>query len=335
MRFGFSEACLTHETGPRHPESPDRLRAIERTLAKSEHVQYAEAPPATRDQLHAVHDDSYVAELREFCERGGGHWTADTIAVEETWDAVRASAGLAEWAGRRALAGDDRRVTPFALGRPPGHHATAHDAMGFCFFNNVAIATQSVIESSDAESVAIIDWDVHHGNGTQELFYDRGDVFYASIHQDTLYPGTGHTHETGRGEGNGATVNVPFPSGTTHAGYLAALDRVIGPAIADADPDLLLVSAGFDAHEDDQMSQMRVSTDGFGLLAERVRELAVETAAGLGFVLEGGYNLKALAESVRMVHNVFNGEGPPQSRTMTPQDGAVAVIDEVLAQGFG
>jgi acetoin utilization deacetylase AcuC-like enzyme len=334
MRFGYRETCLEHETGPRHPESPDRIRAIRRALKDRHDVRYVEAESASRERVIAVHEEPYVDDLQQFCENGGGNWDADTVAIEETWDAALASAGLAEWAAQRALAGDDGRDTPFSLGRPPGHHATGDDAMGFCFFNNAAVAAQSVIDSGDAEQVAIFDWDVHHGNGVQDIFYGRDDVFYASIHEDGLYPGTGRIDETGRGEGEGATMNVPFPPGTTHTAFLTALDEVIGPAIVAADPDLLLISAGFDAHEHDPISRMRVSTEGYGLLTERVREIASDAGAGLGFILEGGYGLDTLSESVRMVHEVFDGYQPVRDQDAEPSESAVEVIDEVRSQGF-
>jgi acetoin utilization deacetylase AcuC-like enzyme len=335
MRYGHREVCLDHETGPRHPESPDRIRAVRRALADHHGVSYAEGEPATVPDVLAVHDDDYVAELEEFCAGGGGNWDADTVAIEETFDAALASAGLAEWAAEAALDGASGRETPFSLGRPPGHHAVEDDAMGFCFFNNAAVAAQAALdERSGVDRVAILDWDVHHGNGTQDIFYDRGDVFYVSIHESGLYPGTGKVHETGEGEGKGANLNVPFPPGTTHGAYLAALDDVVGPAVRGFDPDLLLISAGFDAHEHDPISRMRVSTEGYGLLTDRVRALADDTDAALAFVLEGGYDLDTLASSVTMVHEVFDGYDPVDDGDGVGSS-ARNVIDAVAGQGFG
>jgi len=334
MKYVHREGCLEHETGPRHPESPDRIRAIRRALADHHGVSYVEGRSADIEDVLAVHDDDYVDELESFCAGGGGNWDADTVAVEETFDAALASAGLAGWAAGAALDGADGRETPFALGRPPGHHAVGDDAMGFCFFNNAAVAAQMALDGrATVDRVAILDWDVHHGNGTQNSFYDRGDVFYVSIHESGLYPGTGTVHETGEGAGERANLNVPFPPGTTHGAYLAALDDVVGPALRGFDPDLLLVSAGFDAHEHDPISRMRISTEGYGLLTERVRTLADDAGAALAFVLEGGYDLDTLANSVSMVHEVFDGYEPVDDADGVGSS-ARNVIDAVAGQGF-
>jgi len=310
MKFGYSETCLDHETGDRHPESPDRLRAIRRGLTERHGVEYVDAEPAARERILAVHDDEYVESLETFCRFGAGDWDADTVASEKTFDAALASAGLAEWAAEAALAGSDGRKTPFSLGRPPGHHAVSDDAMGFCFFNSAAVAAQSVLDSDTADRVAILDWDVHHGNGTQDIFYDSAEVFYASIHETGLYPATGNRNETGTGPGEGTTMNIPLPPGSTTSAYLDALSEAIGPALVAFDPDLLLISAGFDAHERDPISRMRVSTEGYGLMTERVRAIADEADAALGFILEGGYGLETLSESVGIVHEVFDGYRP-------------------------
>ncbi|VTT86911.1 Deacetylases, including yeast histone deacetylase and acetoin utilization protein [Halorubrum sp. DM2] len=310
MRFGYSERCLEHDTGERHPENPDRLRAIRRGLTKRHGVEYVEADPAEKAAVTAVHDLDYVDELESFVADGGGSWDPDTVASEGTWDAALTAAGLAQWAAREAIDGTGGRQTPFALGRPPGHHAVTGDAMGFCFFNNAAVAAQTVLDGGLADRVAIFDWDVHHGNGTQDIFYDRGDVFYASIHEDGLYPDTGALDETGEGDGAGTTANLPLAAGAGDADYLYAVDEAIAPAVDRFDPDLLLVSAGFDAHRHDPISRMRVSSEGYALLTDRIRTLASDVDAADAYVLEGGYGLDTLAEGVSMVHETYDGRTP-------------------------
>ncbi|WP_408959568.1 histone deacetylase family protein [Natrinema sp. 74] len=312
MQFGYSETCLAHDPGSRHPESPDRLRAIRERLKKKHGVEYVEADPCDLDAMAAVHDREYLESVREFCAEGGGSWDPDTAAVEATWDAARQSAGLACWAADEALEGATGRETPFSIGRPPGHHAVYDDAMGFCFVDNVAVAAQHALDHDehDVDRVAIVDWDVHHGNGTQDIFYDRGDVFFVSLHEKGLYPGTGAVDETGEGDGEGTTMNVPMPAGTDDHEYLAAVEGPITAALTEFDPDLLLISAGFDAHRHDPISRIRLSTEAYALLTDRLRTLADDTDAALAFVLEGGYGLDVLADSVAIVHETFDGREP-------------------------
>jgi len=330
MQFGYSETCLAHDTGERHPETADRLRAIRRALAKRHGVSYVEADPADESSVAAVHDDDYVEEIREFCRDGGGNWDPDTVASEATWEAATTSAGLAQWAAREAAAGASGRDTPFAIGRPPGHHAVEDDAMGFCFINNAAVAAQSVIDDPDfdAERAVIFDWDVHHGNGTQDIFYDQGDVLYASIHEDGLYPGTGEIEETGEGDGEGTTLNIPLSAGAGDEEFLLAVEEGLGPVVERFDPDLFIVSAGFDAHRHDPISRMRVSTEGYALLTDRVRSIAESADAGVAFVLEGGYGLDTLSEGVATVHETFDGREPMDPEGEAGED-TRELVDEV------
>ena len=335
MQFGYSEVCLAHDTGQRHPETADRLRAIRRGLAKRHGVEYVDAPPASVEDVTTVHDGDYVESFREFCAEGGGNWDPDTVACEETWDAALASAGLATWAATAAVDGADGRDTPFSIGRPPGHHAVEDDAMGFCFLNNAAVAARRALDETAADRVAVFDWDVHHGNGTQDIFYDRGDVYYASIHEDGLYPGTGEIDETGVGDGESTTLNIPLTAGAGDPDYLLAVDEVLAPGLDRFDPDLLIVSAGFDAHRHDPISRMRLSTEGYALLTGRVQSIADSVGAAVAFVLEGGYGLDTLSEGVATVHETFDGRSPiaPDG---DPTDETESVVDRVReAHGLG
>jgi len=333
MRVGYCEDCLAHDIGARHPESPDRLKAIRRGLTRQYGVEFVSAAPATVEQVRAIHDGSYVESVREFCADGGGQWGADTVAVEATFDAALSSAGFARWAVEAALSGADGRDTPFSAARPPGHHALVDDAMGFCFFNNAAVAARAALDAGRADRVAIVDWDVHHGNGTQELFYDRGDVLYVSLHEDGLYPGTGAATETGTGDGAGTTVNAPLPAGAGDADYLHVTERVAVPALSRFEPDLTVVSAGFDAHRHDPVSRTRLSTEGFALVTDRLRDHADRTDAPLAFVLEGGYGLDCLADGVGLVHETFDGRRPVEPDD--DPDGAVAALAADLRDRLG
>ena len=328
MQFGYSDVCLEHDTGDRHPETADRLRAIRQALKHKHHVNYQEGPAATREQVQTVHRGTYLNELKRFCEDDGGSWDRDTVASEGTWDAALQSAGLALWAARQALDGADGRHTPFSIGRPPGHHAVSHKAMGFCFINNAAVAAQTLLDEDAVDRVAIFDWDVHHGNGTQDIFYDSDEVFYGSIHEEGVYPGSGDVDETGTGDGEGTTLNAPLPAGAGDADFLHVVDEGLAPALADFDPDLVIVSAGFDAHEHDPISRHRVTTEGYALLTDRLRSIADASDAALAFVLEGGYGLDTLSEGVAMVHETFDGREPIACED-EPDTSTVEITDDI------
>jgi len=202
------------------------------------------------------------------------------------------------------------------------------DAMGFCFFNNAAVAAQTVLDEGVADRVAVFDWDIHHGNGTQDIFYDRGDVFYASIHEDGLYPDTGDLDEIGTGNGEGTTANLPLAAGAGDADYRYAIEEAIGPAIARFDPDLVIVSAGFDAHRHDPISRMRVSSEGYALMTDQVRTLTDDIGAAVAYVLEGGYGLDTLAEGVSMVHETYDGRTPVDADG-EPDEKTERLVDEL------
>jgi acetoin utilization deacetylase AcuC-like enzyme len=280
-----------------HPERADRIRAIEAALEARDWLGWErrEAPQATYDQLTRVHSREHVEWIREACERGRA-LDMDTPVVPASWDAsLRAAGGACELV-EALMSGS--APTGFSALRPPGHHAEPERAMGFCLFSNVAIAARHAIDALGAERVAIVDWDVHHGNGTQAAVYGSGDVLFVSLHQWPFYPGTGATCDTGRGAGAGTTVNLPMAAASGEREWLAALDEAGIPAIRDFRPDLVLVSAGYDAHRADPIGGCMLETATFAAMTDRVRVAAEDLGAPVGAVLEGGYDLDALAASV-------------------------------------
>jgi acetoin utilization deacetylase AcuC-like enzyme len=299
-------ACALHHA-PGHPERPERLAAIEAALAADDRLHdlpRRQPEPATRGPLEAVHESRYVESIFDAGATadasGEGVWLdADTWLGPGSLEAALASAGGALAAVDAVLA--DEFAAAFSLTRPPGHHATAGRAMGFCFFNNIAAAAQAALDRG-LERVAIVDFDVHHGNGSQDIFYERADVLYVSCHQSPLYPGTGATGERGRGEGEGFTINVPMAAGAGETEYLAVFDQVFGPALDQYQPQLLLLSAGFDAHALDPLAQMELTSEAYGALASRLHGWADELCDGRSvWVLEGGYDLVGLSEGVTAV----------------------------------
>jgi acetoin utilization deacetylase AcuC-like enzyme len=295
--------CLLHRA-PDHPERPERIAAIQAAIAadaRTAGLEWAEPPPATVEELEAAHLPGYVEALlgatRRADDEGRGGWIdPDTWLGPGSGAAALASAGGAVEAVRRVLGGERRSA--LSLTRPPGHHATREVAMGFCLFNNVAVAACAAL-AAGLERVAIVDFDVHHGNGTQDVFWERGDVLYVSTHQWPLYPGTGAASERGRGDGEGLTLNLPLPAGSGEAEYLQVFDAAIAPALRAHRPELILVSAGFDAHRDDPLAGMALTSAAYARLARRILDWSEELCAGrTAWVLEGGYNLDALAGSV-------------------------------------
>ena len=262
------------------------------------------------DELARVHAPAYLAELEAFCARGGGAIDPDTFARPDSWTTARRAAG----AGVVALDELEQRGegVAFVAIRPPGHHATPDRAMGFCLVNNVAVAAAS--RTAKGQRVAMIDWDVHHGNGTQAIFWDDPDVLYVSTHQHPLYPGTGHPDEVGGAGAPGLTVNLPLPAGATGDVVRAALDEVARPTIEDFRPDWVLVSCGFDAHRDDPLAELALSSGDFAELARLVSEFA-PVPGRLALFLEGGYDLGALASSVQSTLGALVGRGRPRGAT--------------------
>jgi acetoin utilization deacetylase AcuC-like enzyme len=288
-------SSLEHDTGM-HPERADRIRAVEAALAERDWLgwEVREAPAASEEQLLRVHSHDYVEGIRGACAASQA-LDLDTPVVPASWDAALHAAG-GSCALVDALLGGEA-ATGFAALRPPGHHAEPDRAMGFCLFSNVAIAARQAL-AKGAERVLILDWDVHHGNGTQAAFYDSDEVLFISLHRWPFYPGTGSASENGSGVGRGFTLNLPQAAGSGAAEWLEAIDDVALPAARAYRPDLILVSAGFDAHRDDPLGGCMLETSTFGDMASRVAKLAAELEVPAGAVLEGGYDLNALAASV-------------------------------------
>ena len=284
------ELSLAHRTPLGHPERVDRVIAVVDGIRGSQaEILDVVAPPVDRSLLELVHDADYIDDIHGFCVAGGGSLDPDTHAVPATWDAAIHAAG----AGPRAIDTllGQRADTAFVAVRPPGHHAERHQAMGFCFFNNIAVAAAYL--RGFGERIAIVDWDVHHGNGTQHTFYGDPDVLYMSMHEFPFYPGTGWITETGSGIGDGMTVNVALPSGTSSDSYLAAFGRIVIPVLEAFAPDWLLISAGYDAHVDDPLGGLSVSTEAYASMAAHLTTV-VPANRTVSF-LEGGYDLEAIA----------------------------------------
>jgi acetoin utilization deacetylase AcuC-like enzyme len=301
-----------HDTGPHHPERPERLRAVADGIADAG-VGGERLPlrHATRAELERVHSAAYLDALERFCAAGGGALDPDTVVARGSWHTALAAAG-AGLAAIDALGGGEG-VAAFVAARPPGHHAVRTRAMGFCLINNVAVAAAAL--AARGERVLIVDWDVHHGNGTQEIFWDDPAVAYFSTHQSPLYPGTGHIGETGGPGAPGGTVNVPLPPGATGDAVRRAVEELAQP-LADAfRPGWVLVSAGFDAHRDDPLADLQLTSGDYADLARLVAGLAPGPGRVVLF-LEGGYDLQAVRHSVAATLSALvGGDVRPEPRS--------------------
>lgn len=299
--FAYDPVLLEHETGASHPERPERLTAvIERLQSKDLLARLVRIGPREDAEawLGLIHSPEYVARVRRECRAGAPFVDSpDTPVCPRTYEAAVAAVGCVLSAVDAVMEG--RVENAFCAVRPPGHHARRERAMGFCIFNNVGIAARYLQKRHGLRKVLIVDWDVHHGNGTQEAFYGDPSVLYFGVHGHPLYPGTGAEEERGSGPGEGFTINVPLRAGAGDEEYVEVVQGSLLRAALDFGPEFVLVSAGFDAHKDDPLGGMEVTAEGFGRLTRLVRGVAERCCDGrLVSVLEGGYSLEGLAESV-------------------------------------
>ncbi|MBS1889543.1 MAG: histone deacetylase [Actinobacteria bacterium] len=314
MLYFSDPSSLAHDPGelmPGHPESPARLVAIERRLAAADWLGWERrpAPAASVAELELVHTPRHVAAIRELSEAGGGAIDSETYDGPDSWRAAAHAAGGAAAMARALLAGEAR--AGFSAARPPGHHAEPERAMGFCLLDSIAVAAALAVAELGAARVLILDWDVHHGNGTEAIFRERDDVLPISIHQEGIWPGTGSAADVGADGAEGSTINLPVPEGSGRDVFLSLIDRVVAPVAGEFAPDLILISAGFDAHADDPLAGLALRSTDFGEMAVAVRALGAHLGAPVGAVLEGGYAPSALADSVAATLRALGGEGEP------------------------
>lgn len=296
--FLYDPIYLKHRAGRFHPESPLRLERTYQHLSSLPwfpSLQILSPRQAEDEWLRLVHSAGYLLHARETCARQEAFLDTQDVGIcPDSYDVAVLAAGGALMLADSMMRGDIQNG--FALLRPPGHHAEENQAMGFCLLNNIAILARYLQRKHDLEKILILDWDVHHGNGTQHIFYEDPSVFYISLHQFPFYPGTGAFGETGRGRGEGATLNCPMPAGCGNQDYEKAFQTQILPVINRFKPDAILISAGFDAHTEDPLGSMQLSTEFFGWMTQRMLEMAAQHCQGrLLSLLEGGYNLRALA----------------------------------------
>jgi acetoin utilization deacetylase AcuC-like enzyme len=321
-----------HDTGP-HPERAARLLAVEEALEQRGWLAWDVrlSPAVERERLEAVHDPVHVDRIERFCAAGGGMIDLDTVASAGSWEAALHAAGGAVAMVDGLLTGEARRGA--SLHRPPGHHATRARSMGFCLFNAIAVAAQHALDVHGLDRVLILDWDVHHGNGTNDIFHTSDRVLFVSIHESPLYPGTGPASDTGTGAGEGFTVNLPVPGGSGDETWCSLAEHAVVPLARAYRPQLVLVSAGFDAHLDDPLAGCAVTDGGFAAMAGSVRRLADDLDVPLGLVLEGGYELGALARSVVAVLEVVGREEAPPAPELAVDPLAARALER-LAGGW-
>jgi acetoin utilization deacetylase AcuC-like enzyme len=323
---------------PGHPESPDRLKAAlagVRNVPDTDVLAWPALGEPDTDPIEAVHGAQHVRRIADLAQRGGGWIDPDTFVAPPSYRAAVDAAWATVSAARDVLAGQFRNG--LVLVRPPGHHATSERAMGFCLFNNVSIAAEWALTQGGCQRVAILDVDVHHGNGTQEIFYRRPDVLYYSTHQFPFYPGTGNLNEIGAGDATGTTINVPLGAGCGDDTYMDVTQRILTPVLQRYRPELVFVSLGFDAHWVDPLAQMRLSLNGYGEIMQRIADLAGELCDGrLVFILEGGYDARVLEAGLTTAGCILAGVPRPRDPLGAPPAAAEpvtarAIVDAVCA----
>ena len=292
---------LQHDTGVHHPERASRLQAILRKLEKTkliDKLNLVEPEAARVSDVALVHPRDYIISIEEACKSAPANLDPDTVVSKDSFKAGLFAAGGVIRAADLVVKEDADNA--FCMVRPPGHHARPSQAMGFCLFNNIAIGARYIQDKYNIKHILIIDWDVHHGNGTEEIFYEDPDVFYISLHQYPHYPGTGARESTGDGKGKGFNINIPMKAGSSDAEYIKAFREVIKPKAKDFKPEFILISSGFDGHKDDPLSSINLTEAGYYEITSIVKEIAAQYSKNrLISILEGGYNLFALANSVQ------------------------------------
>jgi len=296
----FDEDFLKHRTPPGHPERPERLERTWKRLQESgvlKDVEHKHPEPIAKDAVSKLHDPAVMKRIELLIQQGGGDLDADTFVSPASLNAALKAAGAASEAVDLVVTG--KHSNAFCLVRPPGHHATPHRSMGFCLFNNVALAARHALTQHKLNRVLIVDWDVHHGNGTQDVFYENEQVTFFSVHRFPFYPGTGADDETGAGKGLGHTFNLPLHYGTTPQDFRSRFRAILETAAQKSKPELILLSAGFDAHHSDPIGDLGLDDEDFSLLLKDVRAVADAHCGGkLVSLLEGGYNLDALSRCI-------------------------------------
>jgi acetoin utilization deacetylase AcuC-like enzyme len=341
----YSERYLNHDPGPTHPESPSRLRAAVDGLAKAKFAEtgncrFVKPRPALKSEVETAHSLSYIKALEKFCKLGGGPLAADTIVRNESFNTALLAVGGAVKACELVMSKNFKNA--FALVRPPGHHAGLNYPYGFCLFNNVAVAAKILKESRFIRRVFIFDLDGHHGNGTQEIFNDASDILFISLHQNprTLFPWTGYPHEIGEGEGEGFKINIPLPPGSNDEIYFQALEQLIEPVVAQFKPQFIFISAGFDAHYMDPLTDLRLSTGGYIKLFDFALNASYKFCDGrIVAVLEGGYNPASLSRTIKaaiarmaQIPLQVKDEIQPTSNNVRKEAGeTISLIKEILS----